>query len=308
MASTVHPDPARRSKLSTNRNPDPIEVVLGAEALTHRYCALVSMLQRGELDGWGLPTGSDSPGIILHSIWSHEDFHFDARSGDILQHNPESKDRYDRLIRRWIGVVLQKPVNAVPQKVISSGNHALGLQAGLSVAADISESNAAAFTVAEVIALGSLSEALNRLVFNHPEVRVLRARALAVARDQAEPFDEHAHLMAPVYGHHEPLLPLRHFRTDGDEVVAHLPDENQQNENGCAGLLDDPIPAEIGAYYDAVNRRASTLIEMLRSRRAVARGHVGDGHLVLIAHSIWTHEDYYVHPPTGDVYEAGPGS
>jgi hypothetical protein len=36
-----------------------------------------------------------------------------------------------------------------------------------------------------------------------------------------------------------------------------------------------------------------------------ARGHVADGHLVPIARSIWSHDRYYIHCPTGDLYEAG---
>ena len=47
--------------------------------------------------------------MIPRSIWSHEEFSFDSSTGDILQDNPESTGRYDRLIRRWIGVVLKKP-------------------------------------------------------------------------------------------------------------------------------------------------------------------------------------------------------
>ena len=109
MLSTVHPDPAKQSIYDGPGDPDPIEVVIAAEALKHRYRALISMLQRGELEGRGLPAAPGYPDVIPRSIWSHEEFHFDARTGDVFQDNPESTGRYDRLIRRWIGVMLQRP-------------------------------------------------------------------------------------------------------------------------------------------------------------------------------------------------------
>ena len=109
MVSTVHPDPAKRSIYDGPGDPDPIEVVIAADALKHRYRALISMLQRGDLEGRGLPAAPGYPDVIPRSIWSHEEFHFDARTGDVFQDNPESTGRYDRLIRRWIGVMLQRP-------------------------------------------------------------------------------------------------------------------------------------------------------------------------------------------------------
>jgi hypothetical protein len=109
MLSTVHPDPAKQSIYDGAGDPDPIEVVIAAEALKHRYRALISKLQRGEIEGRGLPAAPGYLDVIPRSIWSHEEFHFDARTGDVFQDNPESTGRHDRLIRRWIGVMLQRP-------------------------------------------------------------------------------------------------------------------------------------------------------------------------------------------------------
>lgn len=109
MVSTVHPDPAKRSLYDGPGEPDPLEVVNAAEALKHRYRALISILRRGELEGLGLPATSGYPDVILRSIWSRREFSLDATNGDVVQDNPESTGHYDRLIRRWIGVMLRKP-------------------------------------------------------------------------------------------------------------------------------------------------------------------------------------------------------
>ncbi|MGA7807536.1 hypothetical protein [Bradyrhizobium sp.] len=116
MVSTVHPDEAKRSIYDGAGEPDPLEVVIAAEALKHRYCILISILRRGELEGRGLPVTAGHSEVILRSIWSHEDFHFGANTGDVLQDNPESTGRHDRLIRRWIGVVLQRS-NSSDQRI-----------------------------------------------------------------------------------------------------------------------------------------------------------------------------------------------
>jgi len=108
MVSTVHPEVAKRSKYDVPRKPDPIEVVLAAEALKHRYCALISILRRGDLEGRGLSSTTGHSDVILRSIWSREEFHLSADTGDVVRDNPESTGRHDRLIRRWIGVVLQR--------------------------------------------------------------------------------------------------------------------------------------------------------------------------------------------------------
>lgn len=104
----VHPDPKKRFRLGVSRTPDSIEVVIAAEALIHRYSTLTLMLRTGDLEARGLPAASGPAESILHGVWSHPDFHLDARTGDVLQHNPNGTGFYDRLITRWIGVVLQR--------------------------------------------------------------------------------------------------------------------------------------------------------------------------------------------------------
>jgi len=300
---TVHPDPDKRSKFDIPRKPDPLEVVIAAEALTHRYRALISMLRRGELQGHGLPATPGHPDVILRSIWSHEEFYFDATSGDVLQDNPESRDRYDRLIRRWIAVVLQRTTAAVPEGIpLLDGRTPRPQATTQTKAEDARSSSNRPFTIADVLAIGSLSDALSRLVFSHPGVRALCAKAIAVADQQRGSFEEDAGLVVLVSGHDEPLLPLRYFPKDTDEFIAPLPDPEE--DAAVAEYFDRRRPAEIEAYYDAVNMRARTLIEMLQSREVLALGHTADGHLMPIAHSIWSHEYYYIHPPTGDIYEA----
>lgn len=105
--STVHPDPDLRSVFDGD-DPDSIEVVIAAEAVKHRYRLLISMLRTRELLGRGLPAAPGQRDEVLVSVWSHEDFHLDMTKGDIRQDNPESTDRYDRLITRWYGVVVER--------------------------------------------------------------------------------------------------------------------------------------------------------------------------------------------------------
>lgn len=109
MIGTVHPDPTIRSKFDPGGDPDPLEVVIAAEALIHRYCTLVSMLSRGDVEGWGVSATDGHLVLIPRSIWSHEDFYFMASKGDVLQENAQSTGRHDRLTQRWLAVVLQKP-------------------------------------------------------------------------------------------------------------------------------------------------------------------------------------------------------
>ena len=103
----VHPDPQKRSKFDVPRKPDPIEVVRAAQALSYRYRIFLSMLQTGEICAVGLNDVSGSQENILRPIWSHEEFHLDAMTGELLQDNAHSEDANNRYIRRYIGVVIQ---------------------------------------------------------------------------------------------------------------------------------------------------------------------------------------------------------
>jgi hypothetical protein len=112
MVNTVHPDPQKRSKFANGRRIDPLEVVIAVEALKHRYSVLISILRRGDLEGLGLPFVQGHPNLIPRSIWSHEEFWLRTDTGDVLQDNRESTSRFDRLSKRWSGVVLQSRVTA----------------------------------------------------------------------------------------------------------------------------------------------------------------------------------------------------
>jgi hypothetical protein len=111
----IHPDPEKRSRFDVPRKPDPIEVVHAANALSHRYRILLSMLQTRKICAVGLNVASGSVEKILRPIWAHEEFHFDARTGDLLQDNTEGKDHLDRYKRRYTGIVIQKMPSDLPR-------------------------------------------------------------------------------------------------------------------------------------------------------------------------------------------------
>lgn len=311
IIGTVHPDPAKRSILDVPRQPDPIEVIFAAEALADRLGALIGLLRRGELEAQGLPATSGHPLTILRSVWSHRNFHFNS-NGDVFQLNYECKDpRYDRLTRRWSAVVLQRAqgTNAAVQLPGEGeggdhppADHADGLPSGSAGGAKIS--------AADVVAAGTLADALTRLIFKHPEVQALRASAAAAAKTAHVLFEENAGLIAPVYGHNEPLLPLRFFRKeDLDSGVPDVSDVSGSDQDGGAawdGIMDR-FPQEISDCYGAINARAAAVFDLLQDRAVVGFGHTSDGHFVEIARTIWSHKDFYIHPPTGDIYDAVEG-
>jgi hypothetical protein len=122
----VHPDPVKRSKFAVPREVDSLEAVIAAEALNHRYGLLIMMLRGGELVAHALSQASGRLEEIPRSIWSHADFSFEAGSGDMFQWNDLSENRRDRLIRRWIGVVLHRPLlSAASRPFGSQGSIAL---------------------------------------------------------------------------------------------------------------------------------------------------------------------------------------
>jgi hypothetical protein len=115
----VHPDPQKRSIYDVPRKPDPLEVVIAAEALLDRYQILIGILRRGELESHGLPPMRGRSEPILRPIWSHDDFFFNAH-GDLFQVDRENEDpRGNLLTRRWIAVVLQRNRAASPAQISS---------------------------------------------------------------------------------------------------------------------------------------------------------------------------------------------
>jgi hypothetical protein len=299
----VHPDPHKRSIYDVPRNPDPLEVVIAAEALLDRYQTLIGILRRGELEAHGLPPTRGHSEIILRSIWSHDDFYFNA-DGDLFQVDRESEDPRNWLTRRWIGVVLQRSHAASPAQITSDSSSAT-MAGPPSTGVTSGTPDYPPFTIDDVIRLGSLSESLMKLVLRHPSVRKHLKNALEFSKKERFHVQEDAGLVVLATGHHEPLLPLRRFAKQYDDTPVDLPPESSEEGSDCSEFSDG-WPPEIALYYDAVHLRARILIEMLQKREVVGRGHTADGQLAVIAHSIWSHEDYYIHPPTGDIYEGTP--
>ena len=107
---TVHPDPEKRSVFDRSDWVDPLEVIAAAEAMKSRYIGLISTLRAGEVEAEGVPVARGGSGTILRSVWSHPDFHFDAKTGDVYQTNDEfDVHTNDRLLKRWMAVMLRKP-------------------------------------------------------------------------------------------------------------------------------------------------------------------------------------------------------
>jgi hypothetical protein len=261
------------------------------------------LLRAGELEGIGAPGTAGAVEPIPRAIWSHRDFYFEPSTGDILQDNPESEHRYDRYIKRWVGVVLQSPRKRARAVIQSGHSDPNNLPPAERPFEEISLSPRP-FTAADAVAIGTLSGALEQLVFQHPKVRALRQAANAVADSQRLFFDENAGLIGHFTGHEEPLLALRYFEPAPDLPNAILQPENAAEAALWAEHFDGKPPPELQAFDADLSLRAQTLIEMLQRRELAARGHTADGHLVAIAQSIWSHPEYYIHPPTGDVYEA----
>jgi hypothetical protein len=306
LVGVVHPDPAKRSPLGSMRKPDPIEAVVASEVLTNRFGALITMLRLGEVEGRAILCASSAPDTVLRSIWSHRDYYVD-RDGDLFAINEErDAGAQSFLIRRWVGLVLELPTRAELRSTFRDG---VARANGQARAADSAPEvgRADVVSAADLIAAGSLSVALDRLVFAHPEVLALRAAAIAASKKNGSSFYEFANLIGPVTGLDEPVLPLRYFNERGGDFGYPEPEPPPSAEQVAAWEEFYPAqPAEIDACYEGYNRRARDFFALLQGGQVAARGHVADGHLVDISQSLWSHEDYYIHCPTGDLYEAGP--
>lgn len=213
------------------------------------------------------------------------------------------------MTKRWIGVLLQRPhasnanqQSSIPNEVPRDNSPTMQSNDEEQVSPD-----PAPFTVADVIKVGSLADVLKKLIFKHPEIQTLRTKATAAAEAQQVLFDDDAGLVGEVYGHDEPLLPLRYFpKDDWDFGLPPLPPVSPEDV-AIWEKYEEPLPTAITDCYDAINLRAITLFQMLQRRKVVGLGHTVDGHPVPLMPTIWSHEDFYIHPPTGDIYEAGPG-
>jgi hypothetical protein len=82
----------------------------------------MSLLQKGEMAARGVPARPGFSEQIMRSVWSHEAFHLRVSTGDVLQDNEQSVDKFDRTLKSWIGVVLCKPANAAAEADWESRN------------------------------------------------------------------------------------------------------------------------------------------------------------------------------------------
>lgn len=109
IVGNMHHDEAKRGAFEF-RPSDPRPVNDAADALKDRFEALIGMLRNGVLEGHGLPADGGSAEAILASVWSHNDFIFDAWMGDILAINEACENpRLDLYKKRWLAVLLKQP-------------------------------------------------------------------------------------------------------------------------------------------------------------------------------------------------------
>lgn len=107
----MHPNPAKQSVYERRDRPEPLELVIAVGALKHRYRCLMALLQTGVMTARGVPARAGFTEQIMRSVWSHEAFQLRVSTGDLLQDNEQSVDKYDRSLKTWIGVVLCKQAN-----------------------------------------------------------------------------------------------------------------------------------------------------------------------------------------------------
>ena len=307
IVGAVHPDPKMRSVFDRGGKSDPLEVVIAAAALKSRIVALIDTLRSGEIEAVGLSVVPGHPCEIFRSIWSHEEFSFNAH-GDVFADNPDSDGRCNRVIKRWHGVLLRRShASAAKQQGYTHAEFDRGnLLAARATDQGDAGQNPTPFTVEDVVRVRSLADVLKKLIFKHPEIQMLAPKARDAAEGSGVLFEDDAGLIGHVYGHDEPLLPLRYFpKEDWDSEAPILP---SANADGVAIWEDveESLPASISDYYTVLNLRAATLFKMLQRGEIIGIGHTVDGHPVPLIPTVWSHEDFYVHPPTGDMYEAGP--
>ncbi len=87
--------------------PQPPVVVRACKALKERFDALFGSLRSGELIARGVSASDGKEAPIIRSVWSHDDFFFDARKGDMWQRMPRSDNKWG-VEPRWHGVMLEQ--------------------------------------------------------------------------------------------------------------------------------------------------------------------------------------------------------
>lgn len=160
------------------------------------------------------------------------------------------------------------------------------------------------FSIDDILTLGSLSEIFEHLVFEHPAVTSLRPSAIKAADLAHCPFEVTAGFVSPVIGLDQPVVCIRHVSHQRRRMQETREYEAAIRDRGLS-KFDRPYPPALKAYYDAIKQRIGLLFLLLQERQLVAWAHTNDGHLVPLAHTIWSHENFYVHRYDGDVFEAG---
>lgn len=109
IVGNMHHDETKRGAFEL-RASDPRAVNDAADALKDRFAALFGMLRNGILEGRGVPVDGGSAEVILASVWSHNDFIFDAWMGDILAINEACENpKLDLYKKRWLAILLKQP-------------------------------------------------------------------------------------------------------------------------------------------------------------------------------------------------------
>jgi hypothetical protein len=188
--------------------------------------------------------------------------------------------------------------SAIIAPTVATGDHAGSIIIRGSV-------RAVPFTPEDVAAVGSLQRALDQLVFNHPRVEVLRQKAKAAMAAEKKPFYDNVGLLSPVYGHNEEMISLKSF-VGCDQLMSRddyeLWAENSQFKNSVPRW-----PKEYDDFRDEVELRAVALIEMLQSGQLEGVCYTArTKERETLLPTIWTREEYYVLPRTGDIFEAKP--
>jgi hypothetical protein len=162
------------------------------------------------------------------------------------------------------------------------------------------------FAIADVLAVGSLVEALDRLVFNHPRVAALRQRAMSAMKAGRGSFYDNAGFAEPVYGHDELMLPLKVFGKKDYEKMSNDEYDALARNSGWNGLLSwSQRPEEYVLFHEELELRCFTLIGMLQHREIEGVCYIhGKGERETLLHTVWSRDDLYVHIRTGDIYEA----
>lgn len=102
------------------------DIIAAADVLHDRSQALFDALRHGELNVRAASAHNGHADNLLRSIWSHEDYYFEFKGGDVLQVNRASRDKWDDFKRVWLAAVLEAPSANQPVELVAKNNTAAG--------------------------------------------------------------------------------------------------------------------------------------------------------------------------------------